>query len=235
MGKQVENIIKYLTESAQLFQQVQDRQLGNRLIALREWQCERLLTSHAKALETPQYVPAINFFVDELYGPKDFSQRDQDIAKVVPKMEKWLPVEALESLEVAIHLNALSQELDVTLLEHLGEQPITSQSYAQAYAASDNAEQRKLQIDYIEQLGLDLASVVKIPGIGMILVMARTPAKLAGLETLQNFLEDGFDAFKKIGEIEDFILPMVSTERDIMQRLFAGEQCLPDITTTNNH
>lgn len=223
MSTHVDNIIRYLNESGALFKEIQERQLGDKLIALREWQCKRLIASHKETYETSQYRPAIEFFVAELYGPKDFTSRDEDIAKVVPKMQKWLPTEALESLEVAIHLNALSQELDVALLENLPDTPITRESYAQAYANCNNKELRQLQIDYIEKLGLDLADVVKIPGIGMILRMARTPAKLAGLETLQTFLEDGFDAFKKIGRIEDFILPMVSLERDVMNALFAGE------------
>ena len=168
--------------------------------------------------------------MDELYGPKDFSQRDKDIEKVVPKMKKWLPDEALESLAVAIHLNALSQELDVAMLQQLQGAELTRDSYAQVYRACDNQTQRALQIDYIEQLGLDLAQVVRLPGIGFVLKMARTPAQLAGVGTLQEFLEDGFSAFKQLGDVQEFIVPVVSKEREIMQQLFSGDNPLPDIT-----
>lgn len=230
MSEHIDNIVAHLRSSAELYEQVQKDGLNEQLIALRQWQCERLLHSHAQMCEVPKYQVAIQFFVDELYGPKDFSQRDKDIEKVVPKMKKWLPEEALESLAVAIHLNALSQELDVAMLQQLQGQTITQETYATAYRACDNQPQRALQIDYIEQLGLDLAKVVRLPGIGFVLKMARTPAQMAGLSALQEFLESGFAAFKKLGDVEEFIVPVVNKEREIMRVLFAGDNPLPSIT-----
>ena len=229
MSSYVEQIIEHLHSSATLYKQVQEQGLGQRLIALREWQCNRLLHSHDEIYADPNYRPAMQFFVDELYGPKDFSQRDKDIEKVVPKMKKWLPREALASLAVAIHLNALSQELDVAMLAQLDGREIDRHSYADAYAKCENAQQRAMQIDYIEQLGLDLANVVDFPGIGFILKMARKPANMAGLSTLQQVLEDGCAAFKQLGDVRSFIIPMVSVERDIKNRLFEGENPLPDL------
>lgn len=229
MSEHIDNIVAYLSSSAELYEQVQQNGLAEQLIALRQWQCKRLLHSHSDMYQMPKYQRAIQFFVDELYGPKDFSQRDKDIEKVVPKMKKWLPEEALESLAVAIHLNALSQELDVAMLHQLDGKAITRDSYAAAYIACDNQADRALQIDYIEQLGLDLSEVVKLPGIGFILKMARTPAKMAGLSTLQEFLEDGFAAFKKLGDVKEFIVPVVNKEREIMQQLFDGVNPLPEI------
>ncbi|MCC2605908.1 FFLEELY motif protein [Planctobacterium marinum] len=229
MSEHIDNIVTYLRSSAELYERVQEDGLNEQLIALRQWQCERLLNSHAEMCKVPKFQVAIQFFVDELYGPKDFSQRDKDIERVVPKMKKWLPDEALESLAVAIHLNALSQELDVAMLRQLNGSEINRDSYAQAYVACNNPTERTLQIDYIEQLGLDLAQVVRLPGIGLILKMARTPAKMAGLATLQEFLENGFTAFKRLGDVQEFIVPVVNKERDIMQQLFAGENPLPAI------
>lgn len=229
MSEHIDNIVTYLQNAVSLYEKIQAEGKGEHLIALRNWQCKRLLVSHAEMYDDRKFRPAIQFFVDELYGPKDFTQRDKDIEKVVPKMKKWLPDEALESLAVAIHLNALSQELDVAMLTQLQGTDITAQRYAEAYRNCNNQTLRALQIDYIEQLGLDLAKVVDIPGIGFILKMARAPAKMAGLETLQQFLEDGFSAFKQLGEVKDFILPVVNTERDLMNGLFNGDNVLPEI------
>ncbi|XOV78823.1 MAG: hypothetical protein ACFHVJ_18125 [Aestuariibacter sp.] len=230
MSHSVENIVKYLHQSNLQYKQVQAAGLGQRLITLREWQCRRLIASHSDIFQIPRFKPAIQFFIDELYGPKDFTKRDKDIARVVPKMQKWLPSEALESLEVAIHLNTLSQELDIAMLDQLQDAPLCNETYAQAYRDCDNKAQRELQIDSIEQLGIDLKKVVDITGISMILRMARTPAKLAGLETLQAFLEDGFNAFKRIGKIEDFIVPVVQREREIMEGILNNENVLPEAT-----
>lgn len=229
MSSYVEQIVEHLNSSAALYKQIQKQGLGQQLIALREWQCNRLLHSHADIYADPKYRPAMQFFVDELYGPKDFSQRDKDIEKAFPKMKKWLPQEALASLAVAIHLNALSQELDFSMLRQLDGKDIDRHSYADAYAKCDNPTLRAMQIDYIEQLGLDLAKVVGFPGIGFILKMARKPATMAGLSTLQQFLEDGFAAFKQLGDVKSFIVPVVTLERDIKNRLFEGENPLPDL------
>lgn len=234
MSESIDKIIYHLEHAAKVYRKIKEDGKLEQLVALKEWQCNRLLASHYNLWEVKRFQPAITFFIDELYGPKDFTQRDEDIAKVIPKMEKWLPEKALHSLEIAIHLNSLSQDLDLLLLENLDVNPANEGSlnaahYAVAYRKCNNPEQRSLQIDHIEKLGLDLARVVKIPGIAMILKMARTPAKTIGVEALQQFLEDGFVAFKKLGKVEDFIVPIIGEERRIMQALFDGEEVLPNI------
>lgn len=197
-----------------------------KLRALRQWQCKRLLASHDQHYQVPKFKAAMDFFVEELYGPKDFSQRDQDIARVVPKMAKLLPNKALATIEIASHLNYLSLQLDCAMLPHLPD-TIDTDTYAKAYVACKNPKPRAEQIKVIEQLGLDLARVVAIPGISTLLMLARKPAKLAGLDALQVFLETGFAAFRKLGDVDAFLMPMVSKEQALMEQLFAGENPLP--------
>lgn len=234
MSDSIEKIVQDLSKTATVYQQIKDEGKLDDLVALKEWQCNRLLASHIELWKVKRFQPAIGFFISELYGPKDFSQRDADIAKVIPKMEKWLPEKALNSLSVAIHLNCLSQDIDLLMLEKFAElnvdvQNFTAADYAQAYKNCDNTAQRAQQINYIEKLGTDLGKVVKIPGISMILRMARTPAKTMGVDALQQFLEDGLNAFKKLGDVSDFIYPVVTEERRIMHALFNGENILPDL------
>ncbi|NNJ72345.1 MAG: hypothetical protein HKP09_04095 [Enterobacterales bacterium] len=63
----------------------------------------------------------------------------------------------------------------------------------------------------------------------LVLKLARVPANLAGLGDLQRILESGASAFRKIKKIDDFMLPILRGENEIMQQLFAGNNCLPDI------
>ena len=42
---------------------------------LRVWQAARLERTHSDLLASPRYRAATRFFLDELYGSKDFSQR----------------------------------------------------------------------------------------------------------------------------------------------------------------
>jgi hypothetical protein len=51
-------------------------------------------------------------------------------------------------------------------------------------------------------------------------MLSRKPAKLAGVLALHEFLEHGFKAFKKIGEVDDFIKPVVKQEQELLTQLF---------------
>ncbi|GAB5381635.1 MAG: hypothetical protein Alis3KO_08350 [Aliiglaciecola sp.] len=226
MSETLNKIVQHLELAKSLHQRVEQHNMTRSLRALQEWQTKRLLTTHQDLWQSKRFKPAMSFFIDELYGPKDFSKRDSDIARVVPKMAKLLPQQALDSLESALRLNSLSFELDVKMSEQLEQTPVDRHTYAQAYQRCDNFNQREEQISLLESLGEDLAEVVKIPGISALLMLSRKPAKMAGVESLQVFLESGFKAFKKLGNVEDFIVPIVSRERQMMHALFDAEDLL---------
>lgn len=189
--------------------------LLNKVKALQEWQCKRLLRTHDTLANQPEYKKAMAFFVDELYGPKDFSQRDADIVRVVPKLAALLPEKAMQALAQAISLNALSFDLDLDLIHHLNGE-LDTHSYAHAYRAMGRLPDREKQLNVIAQLGERLAGVVHIRGVNMLIKFARRPAKVANLLSLHEFLERGFDAFKDIGDIDAFINPIIQTERQLM-------------------
>ncbi len=199
--------------------------------SVQAWQCKRLLASHQHMYQQKRFKPAVEFFIDELYGPNDFSQRDQDIARVVPKMSTFLPQKALQSLASALYLNTLSFELDFGLAKQLVNIEINRDTYAKAYASCDNLANRQQQIDYIRTLGNDLADVVKMRGISSLLFISRKPAKMAGVLALHEFLEKGFKSFKNLGKVEDFITPVVNKEHEIMQQLANPDSPnpLPDV------
>jgi len=187
--------------------------------AVQAWQCQRLLATHQEMYQQKRFKPAVEFFINELYGPNDFSQRDQDIARIVPKMSKFLPESALQSLATALHLNAISFELDFDLARKLVDTEINRDTYAEAYISCNSLATRQQQIDYIRTLGNDLADVVKMKGISSLIFISRRPAKLAGVLALHEFLEKGFKSFKNLGNVEDFIIPVVNKEQQIMQQL----------------
>ncbi len=233
MSKTLDNIILHLQETERMHQHIAQQNLSHNVRQLQAWQTKRLLVSHQDLWESKRFKPAMKFFVDEIYGPKDFSQRDKELARVVPKMAKIIPDKAMLSLEAALRLNCLSLELDMTLLHELKNQPLNRDSYFACYRQSNNQSKREEQISLLEMLGLDLAQVVKISGISAILMLSRKPAKVAGVQSLHEFLETGFKAFKKLGNVHDFIDPIVNKERQMMQALFAAstdnENPLPEI------
>ena len=195
---------------------------------LQEWQCRRLLVTHADLQAQPKFADAMQFFVDELYGPKDFSQRDQDLTRVIPKLAAVLPEKALVALDDALRLNALSFDLDTDMVtallaqsehERLSEEDITPETYALAYRQVGRAVDRKEQIEIVEKLGLQLADVVHVRGINLLIKMARKPAEIAGVLALHEFLAEGFSAFKQLGDVNAFLDPIILRETQIMHAL----------------
>jgi hypothetical protein len=219
MNHCTKQIIRHL-HGISTMQEIADKAgLMTTIRAVQAWQCKRLLASHQHMYQQKRFRPAVEFFINELYGPNDFSQRDQDIARIVPKMSAFLPQKALQSLASALHLNTLSFELDFDLAKQLVDSEINRDTYAKAYVSCDNLAIRQQQIDYIRTLGNDLADVVKMKGISSLLFISRKPAKIAGVLALHEFLEKGFKSFKNLGNVDDFITPVMNKEHQIMQQL----------------
>ncbi|AXT39882.1 hypothetical protein D1814_14945 [Alteromonas sp. BL110] len=199
---------------------------------LQHWQCKRLLVTHDDLAKQKRYQKAMAFFVDELYGPKDFSQRDADLVRVIPKLAKVLPDKAMNAMDDALSLNALSFDLDMAMAQYLQShfpgEPINRDNYALAYRNVGRMEDRAHQIDIISHLGDKLSDVIKIRGIGMLISLSRRPAKLAGLLALHEFLERGFNAFKALGDVQSFIQPVLVREKAIMQLLLKDDLALPE-------
>ena len=85
---------------------------GQRRDRLRAWQAARLAKTHADLLASPQFNIAATFFLSDLYGPKDFSERDTEMEKVLPIMTTMLPVSGLRTLLLAVEVDALSERFD---------------------------------------------------------------------------------------------------------------------------
>lgn len=191
-------------------------------LALRQFQAQRMARTHADVLASPETNAAATFFLSDLYGTEDLAQRDANLERVVPAMEHLLPPAALETVADAVALDALSERLDAAMARQLG--PVFSEGeYIDAYRKVTTRSDRTRQIEHVESVGMTLCELVRVPLIGSTLSMMRGPAKLADLAELQNFLERGFKAFKRMKRPQDFVSTVVSRERAIMDRLYGGE------------
>ncbi|WP_395342434.1 FFLEELY motif protein [Ningiella sp. W23] len=223
MSTVLERITQDLDKTRDIHRLIQKENLRSIIRALQAWQTKRLLSSHEDLWQSKRFKPAMQFFIDEIYGPKDFSQRDLELSKAAPKIAKVLPDKGLEALENALRLNSLSLELDVAMVEALGNEKLSRDSYFACYRQCNNQAAREEQIHLVESLGLGLAQVVKIRGVSTILMLARRPAKLAGLSSLHEVIENGFKSFKNIGEVHDFIDPIITREKALMHSLFTAK------------
>ena len=203
----------------------EDAAFGERRALLRAWQAARLAQTHRDLLESRRFHDAAQFFLIDLYGPKDLSRHVEDVRRILPLMTKMLPDSGLETVAHAMELNVLSESLDGAMVEALGEKtPITEASYAAAYRTVGRAEDRQRQIDLIALLGEALDRLTHQRLIGMALKVMRKPAEIAGLGELQGFLERGYRAFGAMrGGAGEFVSIVVSRERAISEALLAGE------------
>ena len=233
MNKMLDNIVQHLRSTEKMQAHITHENLTKRIRDLQTWQTKRLLTTHDDLWQSKRFKPAMQFFVEELYGPKDFSQRDIELARVVPKMAKVLPNKGLVSLEAALRMNCLSLELDIALVHEMSNKEINRVNYFDCYRHAGQRLKREEQIELLESLAIDLAQVVKISGISTILLLSRKPAKVAGVKSLHEFLEKGFKSFKKLGNVNDFLDPIITRERALMQSLYAAngqtENPLPEL------
>ena len=194
---------------------------------LRSWQAARLEASFGHFLDDPRRRPAARFFLTDVYADKDFSRRDADIARVLPMMQKLLPARLLEAVADAIELGVLTHALDLRMAAWLdrnaaGGSTLDVALYAEAYRGTGLPRVRGRQIDLIVRAGLGLAQALKMPGVTTLLRLSRGPARAAGLDELQNFLERGATAFAELGDVRGFIADIERGEREVSRRLFAA-------------
>lgn len=195
---------------------------------LRRWQAERLESSFDRFLSDPKRRPAAQFFLSDVYNDHDFSRRDADIARVLPMMQRLLPGTLLTAVADAIELGLLTHAFDLRLARVLQEiaprrRKLDAALYAQAYRRAGLPRLRGHQIDLLARVGLGLGHALRMPGVSMLLKLSRGPAKAAGLAELQGFLERGYEAFSRLGDVQAFIAEIEQDERDVARRLFDGD------------
>lgn len=193
-----------------------------RLAEVKRWQSARLAKTYADLAAVPRYAQATRFFLDDLYGPKDFSGRDAAMLKIYPVMVRMLPATAVQTAALAIEVYALSEELDRRLAEALGPGPLDEGAYAKAYRGSATPGERERQIAIVGETGRRLDRLVTRPMVFRTLKLMRTPARLAGMDDLQGFLERGFEAFRAMGGAGEFLDTIAARERAIASRLFSS-------------
>jgi hypothetical protein len=195
---------------------------SGQLRELRAWQAARLTSTYGDLLHDPECVDAVKFFLTDLYGPEEHSRRDQDLARAWSILSRTLPRATLGLLERAIELQTLTAQLDEAMVQQLATGPVTQESYAAAYRAVGRPEARRRQIDLVLTIATDLERVVRHAWVGLALRAARVPAHAAGYGALQDFLERGFAAFRRMKDAGRMLSAIRERETRLSAALLAG-------------
>lgn len=194
-----------------------------RVQALKAYQQERFRRTYPDLLAAPRYRSAALFFLHELYGPEDFTRRDEEFARIVAPLVRLFPRDIVATVEDLAALHALSESLDGAMACALPSVEIRSSDYVAAWQATGRPEARAEQIRLLLQIGSALDRFTKSASLWVGLRAMRGPARAAGLGDLQRFLESGFETFRSMGGADSFLQIVAEREDSLCRALFAPD------------
>jgi hypothetical protein len=210
------------TVSAERRLRAGDAAWAERVEAVKRYQQRRFELTYADLLTHPRYAGASNFFLDELYGPSDFTQRDAQFARIVPALVRLFPAEVVDTVHALAALHALSEQLDSRMGRVVGDDPVGAVRYAKAWQACGDAPGRERQIALLEQVGHALDALTGNTLLRHSLRAMRGPARAAGLAALHTFLESGFETFRSMRGADEFLALIGHRERALAATLFSA-------------
>ena len=214
--------------SAERAARAADPALGAQVDRVKHYQQERFRQTYADLLSSPRYAGAAEFFLEELYGPSDFSQRDAEFARIVPALVRWeSPAcgtgEVVRTVESLGALHALSERFDTAMGRALDQDAtgrLSSADYGRAWRACGDSPGRRQQIGLVRSVGESIDRLTRVPMLRTSLRLMRGPARASGLGTLQAFLETGFDQFHAMNGADAFLSIIEGRESALAESLF---------------
>jgi hypothetical protein len=202
-------------------------ELDSHLALLKAWQSERLRRTYADLLDDKRYQPACLFFLNDIYAPRDFSQRDYDIERLHVFLLRLLPPVMLTLLTQVIELNRLTNALDKRLVRALVDElgltdEITAQLYAEGYRICDNYAERLRQIELTAHVLAQVGAGARLLVVGAAMKVLRGPAQRADWVELYELLEHGYAAFKQMRDVKTFVGVIEQREKRILDQIFTG-------------
>ena len=194
-----------------------------RLLELQHWQRCRLRETYSDLRSHERFSTACVFFLEELYGGRDMRERDRQLERVLPIMQRFLPDHLLHAIGEAMRLQRISMDLDAQLSQVI-EGELDQPEYARGYRRLNVWTRREQQIDLIGDLGHLLERTVKRRMIRRLVRWMHGPAVAAGFVKLQEFLMEGLDAFYIMGDSADyFVETIVEREHKALAAIRDGE------------
>lgn len=197
--------------------------LASAVHTVKRLQAQRFHGTYADLARHGRTAPAVRFFLDELYGEHDFSSRDEQFGRIAGALERLFPA-AVGQLAVDLaEIHALTERLDHALAGHwlgLPDGSSDAERYVLAWRLCGARNERQRQLTVVQHMGLELQRLTRMRSLRLGLRMMRKPAEAAGLDTLQHFLENGFDAFASLGDASPFLQTIAQRETQWIGTLF---------------
>lgn len=196
-----------------------DERLYGAVLSIKRLQARRFRATYADLLSDPSYATAALFFLEELYGERDFSERDAQFGRIASAIEKLFPADVGELAVDLAETHALTESLDHDLanvwneltrksppaIRQTEDVGVLSTRYIAAWRQVGGRPLRERQLDVVMDMGQELQRLTRRRSLRMALRMMRGPAQAAGMGDLQQFLEKGFDAFGSMRDAQPFL------------------------------
>ena len=202
--------------------------IGAAVSRVKRLQARRFEGTYADLLAAGPYRAAARFFLEELYGERDYAERDAQFARIAGAVEKLFPRDVAETAAALARLHALTESLDHAIARAMGlSGSDEAAAYVRAWKTVDRRAERRRQVEAVLAIGIEMSRLTRLPGLRLMLRMMRGPASAAGLGSLQRFLEAGFDTFASVarqhGGAERFLDTIRDRELRLMDLMFDAE------------
>lgn len=190
--------------------------LKSALATVKSLQADRFESTYEDFLASALHGPATRFFLEDLYGSADYAERDRQFSRIAGSLQSFFPEQVVETAVALAELHMHTELLDhamanAWMAQRAGNDPASN--YVACWKIVGAAPERYTQLETVIKIGQELDSLTRTPGLRMTLRMMRGPAKLAGLSSLQRFLEKGFDTFAGMAKSADGTSQFLSTIR----------------------
>jgi len=219
-----------------------DPALGKAVIEVKRIQSQRFSGTYSDLLHGTQYREAARFFLNELYSDGDYSDRDAQFSRIAGALQRLLPQHAVSTAVALAELHVLTEQLDhdmaLAWLEFEASPGATtlSRHYIAAWRSVQRRGSRAQQLAGVLGIGRELQRLTRTPGLRLMLKVMRGPASAAGLASLQQFLETGFDTFASIarqsGGVKGFLELIEQRESAFITQLFEMDIDLCEVELT---
>jgi hypothetical protein len=192
-------------------------------LALQAFQSQRLRRDHADLAAEPQYHQIGEFFFEEMYGPRDFSSRDEQ-ARRLHQFVHLAPGLAVRDVQDVLELLALTNRLDdavaLRLLELEAALDFDELLYERAYRLCDNYAERVRQFELIRHALYNVYRMARRPLIGAVLQRTQGLAQTVGMVDIHRFLYMGYQAIQPVRDIHRFVETILLREQDRLDRIY---------------
>jgi hypothetical protein len=214
-------------------QQLSDLQARLRQSPLHQRWSKRILTQRSERMHTAyqdlrlqsRYAAAVDFLIDDLFGPNSLCYRELGLQKAEATMQRVLPEGLLKAVAQAVEFSVLTIRLNLRLAEILDAMAESDTlpdaiMIRRGQRATDASQEYLRQIALVLEIGEEIESIVHKPFVAIGLKMCRQPARVMGLGELQDYLERGVEAFKKMRGSADFFRTFEKRETAYLQSVF---------------